>query len=90
MNRHRPSRPHPIRRDQRLALATAGLVGATLASSVLVTADAASVFGGESLPQVLLMLLTGVVASFSSLPVTPFAPAVSSQPAGRRRWSIGA
>lgn len=50
--------------------ATAAIVGAVLASSVLVTADAASVYEGASLPQVLVLLVGGVVASFSK--ISPF------------------
>ena len=43
------------------------MVGATLSTAVLMTADSTSVYDGASLPQVLLILLTAAAASFSNL-----------------------
>ncbi|MGN6547992.1 MAG: O-antigen ligase family protein, partial [Aureliella sp.] len=51
-----------------------GLAGAALASSVLITADATSVYEGESLPQVLMLLAAGLVASFGKLSPLPEGP----------------
>lgn len=59
------------KRERRCRIAATAMVGATLASSVLVTADATSVYEGESLPQVLLVLLTVLVASFGSFAFLP-------------------
>lgn len=58
----------------RLRLAAAAIAGAVLATCVLITADATSVYQGESLAQVLLMLLAGVLASFGSIPFWPDGP----------------
>lgn len=54
--------------------AASGLTGAALASSVLITADATSVYEGESLPQVLMLLAAGLVASFGKLLPLPEGP----------------
>lgn len=60
-----PAAPKP--RGATLARLSAALVGATLATTVLITADAVSVYFGESLPQILLILLTGLSASLANV-----------------------
>ncbi len=54
-----------------ISLVACGLVGAVLTSSVLVTGDSISITEGETLPQVLLILLTTLVATIAGWQVIP-------------------
>lgn len=62
---------HSSNRMDAITSATAGMIGAVLASSAFVTADGSSVFDGDSLPQVLAILAAALLATFSSIRLIP-------------------
>ncbi len=62
----------------RPASLSVAILGVTLVSSVLITADSNSVYSGESLFQVLLILLSGLAMSFAKPSDSPCRDTVSS------------